>query len=79
VAATGAIVQQPLAAAAALNASALPAARAGYQLMVQMLGQNQGALIFASLPLSATAISQGLLAYEACLAAGALHHGTTAV
>lgn len=69
-AATGLIVQGPLAAAALVNAAALPGARMAYELMSQMLGQNQAPLILASLPLSAAAIGEGLLAYEASLAAG---------
>jgi len=72
VAATGSIVDGPLAAAALVNAAALPAARLGYSLMSQILGDNQSPLILASLPLSATAIAEGLLAYEASLVAGQL-------
>ena len=71
-AATGVIVDGPLAAVALVNATALPGARMGYELMSQILGQNQAPLILASLPLSAAAIGAGLLAYEASLAAGAL-------
>lgn len=69
--ATGLIVQGPLAAAEAVNAVALPSAQAGYEFMSQILGDNQAPLILASLPLSAAAIAEGLLAYEASLAAGA--------
>lgn len=71
-AATGSIVQGPLAAAALVNAQALPEARMAYELMSQILGDNQSPLILASLPLSAAAIGEGLLAYEASLAAGLL-------
>jgi hypothetical protein len=69
-AATGLIVEGPLAAAALVNAAALPSARMAYELMSQILGENQAPLILASLPLSAAAIGEGLLAYEASLAAG---------
>lgn len=71
-AATGLIVEGPLAAAALVNAVALPSARMGYELMSQILGENQAPLILASLPLSAAAIGEGLVAYEASLAAGQL-------
>lgn len=70
--ATGLIVQAPLAAVDAVNAVALPSAQAGYELMTQILGDNQAPLILASLPLSAAAIAEGLLAYEASLATGEL-------
>ncbi|MEO6278182.1 hypothetical protein [Roseateles sp.] len=69
-AATGSIVEGPLATAALANAVALPSARTAYQLMSQILGDNTAPLILASLPLSATAIGDGLLAYEASLVAG---------
>ena len=69
-AATGSIVEGPLAAVALLNATALPSAQAGYELMSQILGENQAPLIIASLPLSALAIVEGLGAYEASLIAG---------
>lgn len=70
-AATGSIVQAPLAAVAALNATSLAQARLGYALMVKILGDNQAPSIFASLPLSASAITEGLVAYELSIAAGA--------
>ena len=69
-AASGSIVEAPLAAAALVNSTALPSARAAYELMSRILGDNQAPQILASLPLSAAAIGEGLLAYEACLAAG---------
>ncbi len=69
-AASGAIVDLPLAAVAALNAVALPGAEASYELMSRILTNNEGALIFASLPISAAAITAGLVAFEASLAAG---------
>lgn len=73
-AASGAIVAVPLAAAAATNAVALPGAMLSYQLMKQILDQNQGALAFAEIPVSVAGIVQGLAAYEAveamALAAG---------
>lgn len=75
-AATGSIVEVPLAAVALLNGTALPSARAGYALMTRILGDNEAPLIFASLPLSAAAIVEGLAAYELSLAAGRLaRHG----
>jgi hypothetical protein len=72
VAATGSIVEGPLAAVAMLNATALPSAQAGYELMIRILGDNEAPLIFASLGLSGEAIVAGLAAYEASLAAGRL-------
>ena len=42
-AATGLIVQGPLDAVAALNTTALAQARAGYELMTQILGPSQAA------------------------------------
>ena len=71
-AATGSIIKGPLAAAALVNASALPSARTAYELMSQILGENQSPLILASLPLTSAAIGEGLLADEAGLAAGAV-------
>jgi len=69
--ASGSIVDAPLAAAAALNAVAIPSAEAGYMFMMQILGNNATPLIFGSLALSATAIAEGLAMYEATsLAAG---------
>ncbi|MBB1087040.1 hypothetical protein H4F99_00905 [Lysobacter sp. SG-8] len=70
-AATGAIVERPLATAAALNATALPMAEAGYTFMVEILGNDTTPLIVGSLALSATAILEGLAAYEATAALGA--------
>lgn len=67
-AASGAIVEGPLAAAAALNAVALPSAEAGYTFMMEILGNNATPLIFASLGLSATAIAEGLAMYQAVMA-----------
>lgn len=64
-AATGSIVERPLAAAAALNATALPMAKAGYTFMMEILGSNATPLIFGSLALSTTAIIEGLVAYQA--------------
>lgn len=71
-AASGSIVEKPLAAAAALNAVALPEAEAGYAFMMEILGNDATPLIFGSLALSATAIVEGLTMYEsvAVLAAG---------
>ena len=70
-AATGSIVDAPLAAAAALNAVAIPSAEAGYMFMMEILGNNATPLIFGSLALSAAAITEGLAMYEATsLAAG---------
>ena len=71
-AASGAIVDLPLAAVAALNAVSLPGARMSYALMVQILRDDEAPLIFASLPISAAAITAGLAAYEASMAAGVL-------
>ncbi|MBB5357492.1 hypothetical protein HDE76_000674 [Rhodanobacter sp. ANJX3] len=67
-AATGSIVTAPLAAADALNATAIPSAEAGYTFMMQILGNEATPLIFASLALSGTAIVEGLFAYEAVTA-----------
>jgi len=70
-AATGSIVDVPLAAAVALNAVAIPSAEAGYMFMMEILGNNATPLIFGSLALSAAAITEGLAMYEATsLAAG---------
>ncbi|RTL24394.1 MAG: hypothetical protein EKK52_01290 [Burkholderiales bacterium] len=69
-AATGALVDGPLAAVALVNAQSLPSAQLAYRLMNQMLGEQQFPLILASLPLSLTAVAEGLLAYEASLALG---------
>jgi len=70
-AATGSIVDAPLAAAAALNAVTIPSAEAGYMFMMEILGNNATPLIFGSLALSAAAITEGLAMYEATsLAAG---------
>ncbi|HEX7340261.1 MAG TPA: hypothetical protein VF271_10070 [Rhodanobacteraceae bacterium] len=62
-AATGNIVTSPLDAANAVNAMAIPMARAGYAFMQQILGEGATPLIFPSLALSAGAISAGLTAY----------------
>ncbi|UPG95838.1 hypothetical protein [Luteibacter aegosomatissinici] len=72
-AASGSIVDTPLAAANALNAVALPEAEAGYTFMMEILGNQATPLIFGSLVLSAGAIIEGLAAYEttAIAAAGA--------
>lgn len=67
-AASGTIVDAPLAAVATLNATALPEAEAGYSFMMEILGNNATPLIFASLALSATAITEGLVMYEAVAA-----------
>lgn len=64
-AATGRIVTAPLAAADALNATAIPSAEAGYTFMMQILGNEATPLIFGSLALSSAAIVEGLVAYEA--------------
>lgn len=64
-AASGSIVDVPLAAVAALNATAIPSAEAGYAFMMEILGSNATPLIFGSLALSATAIVEGLAVYEA--------------
>lgn len=70
-AASGAIVDEPLAAAAALNATALPMAKAGYAFMMDILGNDAAPLIFGSLALSASAITEGLVAYQVTQAAAA--------
>jgi hypothetical protein len=67
-AATGSIVEIPQAAAAALNAIAIPSAEAGYTFMMEILGSNATPLIFGSLALSTVAIGEGLAAYEATTA-----------
>lgn len=67
---SGAIVDVPLSAVAALNAVALPSAEASYALMVEVLKSDPSPLIFGSLALSASAIIRGLNAYEATMAAG---------
>lgn len=66
--ASGRIVDAPLEAAAALNASALPSAETAYRLMLQILQDGQDPLIFGSLALSAAAITQGLAGYTAVMA-----------
>lgn len=66
-AASGSIVEGPLAAAEALNAVALPGAEAGYMFMMEILGNNATPLIFGSLGLSATAIAEGLAMYQATM------------
>jgi len=71
VAASGSIVEKPLAAAAALNATALPEAEAGYILMMEILGNGATPLIFGSLALSAAAIAEGLAMYESVAALAA--------
>jgi hypothetical protein len=71
VAASGAIVDVPLAAVSALNAVALQSAQASYALMEQILTNNEAPLIFTSLPISAAAITAGLVAFETTLAAAA--------
>lgn len=71
-AATGSIIDGPLAAVALVNATSLASAEASYALMNRILGDQQSPLILASLPISAAAIGEGLLAYEASLAAGAV-------
>jgi hypothetical protein len=63
-AASGSIVDGPLATVAALNATALPSAEAGYVFMMQILGSNATPLIFGSLALSAAAIAEGLAMYQ---------------
>lgn len=68
--ATGAIIQGPLAAAALVNAVALPSAQAAYTLMTQILGDNQAPLVLAALPLSLAAVGEGLATFEASLLAG---------
>lgn len=70
-AASGSIVETPLAAATALNAVAIPEAEAGYTFMVEILGNQATPLIFGSLALSAVAIVGGLTAYETTVAAAA--------
>lgn len=67
-AATGSIVTIPLAAADALNATAIPGAQAGYTFMMEILGNEATPLIVGSLALSGTAIVEGLAAYEAVTA-----------
>ncbi|SDE41815.1 hypothetical protein SAMN05192589_11717 [Paracidovorax valerianellae] len=69
-AASGAIVDKPLSAVAALNAVALPSAEASYALMVEVLQNDASPLIFGSLVLSAGAIIRGLDAYEATVTTG---------
>ncbi len=69
-AASGAIVDVPLSAVAALNAVALPSAEASYALMVEVLKSDPSSLVFGSLALSASAIIRGLNAYEATMVAG---------
>lgn len=56
-----------MAAVALVNGVALTSAEASYPLMTQILKDNAFPLIFASLPISAAAIGEGLLAYEATL------------
>jgi hypothetical protein len=68
VAASGGIVDAPMAAVALVNSTALPSAAVSYQLMSQILKDNAFPLIFVALPISASAIGEGLLAYEATLA-----------
>ncbi len=63
-AASGSIVEKPLAAVAARNAKSLPMAEAGYVFMMQVLGDHAAPLIFPSLALSAAAVVDGLGTYE---------------
>lgn len=67
-AATGSIVTAPLAAAATLNATAIPNAEAAYTFMMEILGNQATPLIVGSLALSGVAIVEGLVAYEAVTA-----------
>ncbi len=70
-AASGSIVDAPLASAAALNATALPQAEMAYELMAQALQSEQPSpVIFGSLAVSASAIVQGLALYEATMVRG---------
>lgn len=64
-AATGSIVTVPLAAADALNATAIPNAEAAYAFMMEILGNQATPLIVGSLALTGVAIVEGLVAYEA--------------
>lgn len=66
-AATGNMIDVPLARVDEVNTASLTAARTGYVLMSQILGDDQAPLILASLPVSATAIIGGLAAYELTL------------
>lgn len=68
-AASGSIVEKPLAAVAARNAKSLPMAEAGYVFMVRVLGDHAVPLIFPSLALSAAAVGEGLDTYESTRAA----------
>lgn len=74
-AATGSMINGPMAVVDAVNSVALPSAETAYTLMYQILQNNEAPLIFASLPLSAAAIIEGLAAYEASLADGRLAYG----
>lgn len=65
--ATGSMIDEAMAAVETINAVAVPSAKTAYQLMVEILGNNAQPLIFASLPLSAAAIGEGLAAYQATL------------
>jgi len=75
VAASGAMIDLPMAAVAAVNGVALPSAKTAYTLMREILQNDAQPLIFASLPLSAAAIVEGLAAYEATLADSRLAYG----
>ncbi|GKT26508.1 hypothetical protein [Acidovorax sp. SUPP3334] len=68
--ASGAIVDAPLSAVAALNGISLPSAESSYALMVKVLQNNASPLIFESMALSASAITRGLVAYETTIAVG---------
>lgn len=68
-AASGSIVEKPLAAVAARNATSLPMAKAGYAFMVRILDDHATPLIFPSLALSAAAVMDGLGTYQATRAA----------
>jgi hypothetical protein len=67
-AASGSIIDTPLAAATALNAAMIPQAEAGYLFMIEILGNQVTPLIAGSLALSAAAIVEGLTAYEVATA-----------
>lgn len=66
-AASGSIVDVPMLAVATVNSVSIPAAETSYELMTKILKDNEAPLIFASLPISASAIIEGLSAYEMTL------------
>lgn len=74
-AATGSMIDGPMAVVETVNSVAIPSAEMAYTLMYQILQDNAAPLIFASLPISAAAIIEGLAAYEATLAGSKLAYG----